>query len=247
MTEARRRFVRRFTGRFAVALTAATAATLPVSAASAGKAGTAPAVPPPTTAAPATAAPAPGAPPLAGIAAADRSFVTVAASTALLEVEASRLALQRSRHPEVRAFAQRVIDDHRRSNQELTELARDAGMADVPRTTMGKYTGRLEKLRMLKDAGFDREYAAQIGVAGHVEAVAHFDQAATDAQDPELKAFAARELPALREHLEQAESMARAVGVSAERMKEAATPPDLVAAPRPGATATGAAGPSAGR
>lgn len=236
------RFACHSPGRVAVALTVAIAAALPLTASSAGKAATARGAPPPNTAAPATAAPAPGmpgAPPLAGIAAADRTFVTVAASTGLLEVEASRLALERSQHPQVRAFAQRMVDDHRKSNAELTELAKDAGMADVPSTTMGKYTGMLEKLRAMKDERFDREYAAQIGVAGHIEAVARFDQASKVAQDPELRSFAARQLPALREHLAQGEAMARAVGVSAERMKEAGTPPDLGSGPGAGAT-TGA-------
>lgn len=207
--------------------------------------------PPSNTAAPATAAPAPGmpgGPPLAAeIAAADRSFVTTAASTGVLEVEASRLAVERSRHPQVRAFAQRMIDDHRRAHEELTDLAKDAGVADVPGTTMGKYAGMLEKLRSLKDAAFDREYAAQIGVAGHTEAVARFEQAARQANHAALKAFAARQLPALREHLQQAEGLARAVGVSDARMKEATEPPDLATGSGRGAGATTGSQPAPAR
>lgn len=187
--------------------------------------------PPPNTAAPATSEPArgmPGGPPTAAaVAAADRNFVTTAASMGMLEVEASRLALERTKHPQLRGFAQRMVDEHSKSNDELKSIAKDAGLTDVPATTMGKYNAMLEKLRALKDADFDREYAAQIGVASHTEAVALFDQASRDVSNPQLKEFAAKTLPHLREHLKESQAVAKAVGVPADRLKAADAPPDL--------------------
>lgn len=194
--------------------------------------------PPPNTAAPAAAAPAPGtpggSPTAADVAAADRNFVTVAASTGMLEVEASRLALQRTRHPQLRGFAQKMVDEHSKSTDELKSIAKDVGLTDVPVTTMGKYNAMLEKLRGLKDAEFDREYAVQIGVASHAEAVALFDQASKDASNPQLKAFAARTLPHLRDHLEESQAVAQAVGVPADRLEAATAPPDASVGGSPG-------------
>lgn len=193
--------------------------------------------PPPNTAAPATAEPAPGMPggppTAADVAAADRSFVTAAASSGMLEVEASRLALERTQHPQLRGFAQRMVDEHSKSNDELKAIAKDAGLTDLPATTMGKYNAMLEKLRALKGADFDREYAAQIGVASHTEAVALFDQATKDLSNPQLKAFATKTLPHLREHLKESQDVAKAVGVPADRLK-AATAPDLPGSGSPG-------------
>jgi putative membrane protein len=192
---------------------------------------------PANAAAPPTAVPAPGMPggPLAAdVAAADRTFVTVAASTGMLEVEASRLALERTKHPQLRGFAQKMVDEHSKSTDELKSIARDVGLTDVPTTTMGKYNAMLEKLRALKDADFDREYAAQIGVASHTEAIALFDQASKDVSNPQLKEFAAKTLPRLREHLKQSQAVAQAVGVPAGRLEAANAPPDPPAGGSPG-------------
>lgn len=192
--------------------------------------------PPPNTAAPATSAPAPGmpgGPPVTGpataaaVAALDRSFVTTAVSSGLLEVEASRLVLERSRHAELRSFAQRMVDDHSKANDELKSLAKEAGLTDVPVATMGKYNAMLEKLRALKDADFEHEYALQIGIASHTETIALFDQAAREASNPQLKAFAAKLLPQLRDHLKQSQAVAKALGVAADRLEAAGMPPDL--------------------
>jgi putative membrane protein len=202
--------------------------------------------PPPNTAAPATAAPAPGMPggppTAAGVTAADRSFVASALSSGMLEVEASRLALERSKHPQLRGFAQRMVDEHSKANDELKSLAKEAGLTDLPVTTMGKYNAMLEKLRALKGAEFEREYAAQIGVASHTEAVALFDQAANDLSNADLKAFAAKLLPQLREHLQQSRAVAKAVGVPADQLKAAAGMPDLTAGSAAAAGGTAAAG-----
>lgn len=200
-------------------------------------AGAASRTPPPNTAAPATAAPAPGMPggppTAADIAAADRNFVTVAASTGMLEIEASRLALERTQHPQLRGFAQRMVDEYSKSTGELKAIAKDVGLTDVPVTTMGKYNAMLEKLRALKGADFEREYAAQIGVASHVEAVALFDQASKDLSNPQLKDFAARTLPHLREHLKQSQAVAQAVGVPADRLEAANAAPEPAAGGSP--------------
>lgn len=212
--------------------------------------------PPPNTAAPATSTPAPGmpgGPATAGpatvptIEAADRSFVTTAVSSGLLEVEASRLAVERSEHPQLRAFAQRMVDEHSKANDELRELANEAGLTDVPVATMGKYNAMLEKLRALKGADFEHEYAAQMGVAAHTESVALFEQAAKGATNLQLKEFAARLLPQLRDHLRQAQAVAKAVGVPADRLKAANAPPDLTSGSPLGVTDTTRSGGGAGK
>ena len=56
-------------------------------------------------------------------------------------------------------------------------------------------------------AKFDQHYAADIGVDAHQDTVALFEKAARDATDPDVKAFAAKTLPTLKQHLEMARSM----------------------------------------
>lgn len=179
----------------------------------------------------------------ASVAAADRAFLTAAASSGLMEVEASRLALERSKHERVRAFAQRMVDDHTKSNDMLRSVAASVGMNDLPATMTDAHQGHLEKLRSLQGQEFDREYAAQVGVAGHTEAVALFDRATRDGAHQDIKVYAEKSLPTLREHLQQAQDTAKAVGVPADRMKSAAAPAEGAAG---SATAGGAPAPAAG-
>jgi putative membrane protein len=57
-------------------------------------------------------------------------------------------------------------------------------------------------------AEFDEGYLAE-QIKMHQDAIALFDQQSRIGTDPELKAFAAAQLPALREHLRQAEELQR--------------------------------------
>jgi putative membrane protein len=196
--------------------------------------------PPANTAAPATSAPPPGAaesqaasdtrPDTAALAtAAAREFLVMAASNGVFEVDAGRLALERSKDSEVRAFAERLVQDHTQANEQLKVVAGRAGLADAPAGMVAMHRAQLESLRALDGRAFDREFAAQAGVAAHSEAVAIFERAAREVSIADVRAFAEAALPALREHLKAAHSLAQAVGVPAERTKTATEPPDAAA------------------
>src|SRR5262249_46451751 len=52
----------------------------------------------------------------------DVEFVSNAASTASLEVEAARAALEKARSPAIRNFAQRMVEDHTKLGMEVRAL-----------------------------------------------------------------------------------------------------------------------------
>jgi predicted outer membrane protein len=58
----------------------------------------------------------------------DRKFITDAAHGGMAEVALGRLALERASSDEVKQFAQRMIDDHTRANEELMKLASSKGV-----------------------------------------------------------------------------------------------------------------------
>ena len=58
---------------------------------------------------------------------------------------------------------------------------------------------------------FDKRYAESFGVKAHEDTVKLFKDAAANAKDPEVKAFAQKTLPKLEEHLTMARSMEAAV------------------------------------
>ena len=58
------------------------------------------------------------------------------------------------------------------------------------------------KLSGLSGDAFDREYINMM-VKDHEKDVKEFEKASTKAKDPDVRAFAAKTLPTLREHLQQ--------------------------------------------
>jgi putative membrane protein len=136
----------------------------------------------------------------------DREFLEQAAQNGHAEISASRLALEKSRNEQVRAFAQRMIDDHTRANEELKALA-TAKQYEPPTEPSILQKGKEMLIAGLSDDNFDRRYVNQIGVEAHEDTVELFEKAAREAQDAEVKAFATRLLPSLREHLQAARSL----------------------------------------
>lgn len=136
----------------------------------------------------------------------DREFLEQAAQNGHAELSASRLALEKSRSEQVRAFAQRMIDDHTRANEELKALA-TAKQYQPPTEPSMLQKGKEMLIAGLSDDNFDRRYINQMGVEAHQDTVELFEKAARDAQDADVKAFATKLLPQLREHLQAARSL----------------------------------------
>jgi putative membrane protein len=130
---------------------------------------------------------------------ADREFVNKAAIGNVAEVELGRVATQRAARPSVKSFGERMVTDHGRASAELTTLARSKGM-DVSNTLDVSHQAMRDRLSGLSGADFDRAYISEM-VRDHTEDVALFERAAQTATDADVKAYAQRSLPMLRDHL----------------------------------------------
>jgi putative membrane protein len=130
--------------------------------------------------------------------AADREFITQAAADGHKEIALAQLAEQKGTSPSVKALAQRIRKDHMQAEQELKSLAQSKTVA-LP--TPGEHKAEIAKFE--KDANFDQTYASMM-VADHKKAIALFERA-SNSKDADVKAFADKTLPALREHLKLAE------------------------------------------
>jgi putative membrane protein len=136
----------------------------------------------------------------------DRKFVQAAASGGAFEVKASDMAKERGGGEAVKRFAQHMIDDHGKANKEFMDLLKKDGIA-MP-TEMGeKERVNIDRLSKLEGADFDREYLKQ-QLAAHKGAVALFEEQAKDGKNADLKAFAEKTLPTLREHLKEVTKLA---------------------------------------
>jgi len=125
------------------------------------------------------------------------SFVTKAAQGGLTEVAVSKAAEASSQDPKVKQFAEQMVRDHSKANDELASLAKSKGL-QVPTSLDAEHQAIVQKLSNKKGADFDAAYGKQMK-EDHAKTVALF-QAATKTSDPDLAAFAKKTLPTLTEH-----------------------------------------------
>jgi putative membrane protein len=148
------------------------------------------------------------APPAGGVrpSRADRGFMEQAAQNGQAEIEASRLAVQKAADPQVQRFARTMVEEHMRMGDELRTLARAKGV-ELPTEPSMLQRGRLKLLSTADGEAFTRRYVEAFGIDAHQETIKLFEDAAGDADDPEIKAFAARGLPGLQRHLTMAREL----------------------------------------
>lgn len=135
----------------------------------------------------------------------DTDFWTEAAQSSLAEVALSNVAVQKAQSDAVKQFAQRMVDDHTKANQELAAAAQAKGVT-VPTTLPAKRQRDVDDLNGEEAGTFDREYM-QMMVKDHEKAVKLFQRQADRGTDADAKALAARLLPTLQEHLSMARSL----------------------------------------
>jgi putative membrane protein len=130
------------------------------------------------------------------------SFVAMAASSDMLEIQSSRLAKERGLGGELASFADRMIADHSATSASMKVLLAGMSPPMTPPTDMtGKHRGMMAQLR---EAGASTSGSAYVDLqrAAHNEAVALYTAYSQRGDNPALRQFAQQMLPALQGHLE---------------------------------------------
>jgi len=144
------------------------------------------------------------------VARADASFMREAAGSGLAVVEASKVAVVRAANAQVKGFAQQMIDEHDKLNDELEALAASKNV-ELPGEPGLMDKARIRMLGGADGASFDRRYAEAFGVKAHEKALRLFQKQSKNAKDPDLKAWVDKTLPALQHHLKTALELKTAV------------------------------------
>jgi putative membrane protein len=167
-------------------------------------------------------------------------FVQTAAVSNMAEVNLGKLALERAQDPEVKEFAQMMIDEHTKAQQDLKQAA-SAGGVDFPTVLDEKHQQVSDKLSGLNGSEFDREYM-KVMVDEHQDAEDLLKDRAGNAAsatstnpsstsdtgttgttgttgsmsgggaEAQVASWAAATLPKVRTHLERAKSIADRIG-----------------------------------
>lgn len=135
------------------------------------------------------------------------TFVKKAALDGMTEVQLGKIAASKAQDDEVKQFAQRMVTDHGKANEELESIARQKGMK-VPTRLDTEHQSMVQSLNAKSGAAFDRAYSEHMDAA-HARAVALF-QGAVTGSDPDLAAFAKKTLPTLEQHKKMATHLASA-------------------------------------
>jgi predicted outer membrane protein len=134
------------------------------------------------------------------------NFVTRAAVANMAEIDASRLALEKSADPELRKFAARLVTDHQAAQAKLKTVAGAAKIA-LPGTVDEEHRLQKEKLQELTGADFNKQYLVLMR-AGHEQAMKLFDMAAKSSDlDAALKSYAGETLKTVKAHAVEAEKL----------------------------------------
>jgi putative membrane protein len=133
---------------------------------------------------------------------ADAEFAVKAADGGMLEVQLAQLAEKKATSQEVKKFAKQMMTDHMKANDELQSLASQKNIT-LPADMSDDCKKDVDRLSKLSGAEFDKEYM-KFMVDDHEDDVDEFKKASNDANDADIKAFAAKVLPVLENHLDMA-------------------------------------------
>ena len=148
----------------------------------------------------------------------ERRFVEDMGAKGVAEVKLGQLAADRATNPEVKKFGQQMVADHSKANDELKKVASEMNI-QLPSQPDDEHQELLDRLSKLKGAEFDREFM-QAMVDGHEEVADELERHAGTARTGErgvgttgaageasVSAWAAKTLPTVRQHLDQAKQI----------------------------------------
>ena len=141
----------------------------------------------------------------------DPQIVQIVQTANKIDINQSRLALRKSKNPQVKEFANQMISDHTNLEKSVADLAKKLNVtpaeSDTSKQLKQQATDEMKKLRGLNGSAFDKEYVSH-EVAFHQAVI---DAAAKvlipNAKNAELKSALQGAAPLLQGHLQHAQQL----------------------------------------
>jgi putative membrane protein len=141
----------------------------------------------------------------------DSKFIHEAAADNLLEVRLGELAGRKAGNPAVKQFAQQMVTDHQKLQDQWTTMASKHGMSFT--AGLGPlHQRKVSRLQSADPKAFDREYLAGV-IRNHMDDVDYFRNEGESARSAPVRKLVAYELPILQDHLKSAWRLGKDVGV----------------------------------
>lgn len=134
------------------------------------------------------------------------TFVASVAAGNLFEIESGKLALDRTKSDRVKAFADRMIEDHGAANLKFKQAVSAANLTAPPEKLDAQHQAVFDDLKA-RDAGtFDKAYI-DAQYKAHVETIDLFKSYVRGGDHWRLRQFADELLPTLHAHLDHVKKM----------------------------------------
>lgn len=128
----------------------------------------------------------------------DAQFVVKAGECDLAEINIGRIAAQRASRPEIRQFANQLVQDHTANLNRLNEMA-NRNRWKVAERMDQEHQQLFQKLAGMQGQDFDREFVSKM-VDGHKKVAEMYQNASQNCKNADLKSFATQTLATIRQH-----------------------------------------------
>lgn len=132
----------------------------------------------------------------------DSEFLVAAAEVDMKEIELGKLAQQKGMSAEVKDLGKMMVTEHEKASADTKALAAKKNIT-LPMALTEKGNDAFKDLNDKTGKDFDKKYAEMM-VDGHEKTIEKMEKASKDANDEEIRMWAANMLPALQKHLEHA-------------------------------------------
>ncbi len=141
----------------------------------------------------------------------DKLFLRKAAEEGIVDVELGKLAAEKGSTADVKAFGQKMVDDHTDLNQQIAMVADQMGFR-LPKAISNAGKAEYDKLKTLSGPDFDKEYVTYMSKANH-EAFRDYRTESTSATNENVKELIGKAAPMIREHSMAIDKIGRDEGI----------------------------------
>jgi putative membrane protein len=137
----------------------------------------------------------------------DKMFVKNAMQGGMAEVQLAQLTLQKSTNDQVKQFAQRMIADHTKMNEQMKPVAQQLGV-QAPTDISKKDKKTMAELQGLSGPAYDQAYIKDM-VKDHKKDLSDFQSEASSGQDQTVKDAANQGSQVISQHLQMIQQIAK--------------------------------------
>jgi len=142
----------------------------------------------------------------AKLSAGDEKAVKDMAQANINEIAAAKIALNKAQSSNVKAFAQKMVDDHGAALTKVQTVAQQKGVT-LPTEPDAMHKAMAANLEKQSGDAFDKMYMENAGTKDHQMVLSKLQSDAKMIKDPDVKALADAHTPVVEQHLKSAQQM----------------------------------------